>query len=48
MINIIPKPNYLLDLSKEIYVDGLNIVCDNDLDNALAIFKNEFNEISED
>lgn len=42
MINIIPRPNHLLDLNKKIKINGFNVICDVKLESGLELFKEEF------
>lgn len=43
MINIIPRPNYLVDLNKKKKITGFDISCPNNLEDGLKLFKEEFN-----
>ena len=43
MINIIPKPYNIIDLNKEIIIDGFDIISNN-FDKGIQIFKDKYNK----
>ena len=44
MVNIIPKPNLIIDKEKQKLINGFNIICPEILKEGILLFKREFKD----